>query len=129
VDHPSLVRFLKSFPESAVAFSEKMQNEILQSSSDFHVEDSLEYAALVNGTDLNSRKLIATRSSSFIAALLDRYEETANDSYELALVNFSIRDHPQAIPLKLKERIIRLSKNSRYLAPAATAIRRADQLQ
>jgi hypothetical protein len=109
-------------PAAAVPLAEAFQWQILNGEPRDASRSASLLMFVINSVDEPSRKLIASRSQEFAVRLLDQFEAQGEDRYALALVGPIIANSPPAMPAEFQERVIALSKKSRYLDSAVQAI-------
>ena len=81
------------------------------------------FVFVLNSADAPSREFIASRSGSFVRALLDRFERDGEDAYPLTLVGILIKSDPTSLTPEFRQRILKLGDKSRYLGNAVDIVK------
>ena len=128
-DRARIANWLRTVSEGAIAVAGSMQQELLESPPDQDLNRAFALASVLNSTDPDSRKIIASKSEPFVNAMLDRYEKDQRDNYPLSIVSILMRSNPDSFSPALKQRVLKLGSNSRYLGPAVEALRPSENLR
>lgn len=126
-NHQDIVeRLFFNAPEAAVPLADAFQWQILNGESRDATRSASLLMFVINSVDATSRKTIASRSGPFVVALLEQFELEGNDVYSLCLVGAILKNHPDHITPELRQRVLALSRRSRYLESAAALLKEVD---